>query len=218
VANAVTHHFDRDVSSDEGPWRPVRLPWGLQFTGMTLPRVWINNEPIGPQSSVAEDGDPVRIAMGAAVSWLSGLAAYTLHTGAGVRGGGEADQARGRAANLWDTPGLDETAAMLEAVRTLLPRTLPNWSRRNWNRNGHPCRITEAQAERDLVRHYAARESGRFVITSFGLRRSVECRMAARATVAVYAPPFTSPRRLTLSAGDRLRLEPPAAIVVGQEQ
>ena len=37
--------------------------------------------------------------MAAALTWLCGGAGYTLHTGAGVRGGGAEDLARGRVAS-----------------------------------------------------------------------------------------------------------------------
>jgi len=214
VADALTFHFDRDTGQAAGPWRPVREPWRLQAAGGDIPRLWINNEPIGPQSSLAADDDPVRLAMGAALSWISGLAAYTLHTGAGVRGGGAADSDLGRAANLWEVARVEQTAEMLRTVRAALPATLPNWRRVDWNDAAHPCPITSAQAERELAAHVAAIEGNRFVMASVGVERPLECASAVTAPLQVFGPPFGSPTRVEARAGAAIPIQPPAQIVV----
>lgn len=183
-ANAVTYHFDRAPGSD-GAWRQVRLPWQLQFTDIGLPEVWVNNEPIGPQSSVAADDDPVRLALGAAVNWISGLAAYTLHTGAGIRGGGAADLERGRVANIWETPRLVDTARLLAGVRHVLPSDLPNWERLMPGDAGHPCPAGGDRA-------FAARRDGEFVLVVVRPEDPVDCDFRPGVRVAVYRPPFTS--------------------------
>jgi len=184
-ADVVTYHFNRAPGPD-GAWRQVALPWRLQFTGIDLPPVWINNEPIGPQSSVVSDDDPVRLAMGAAVTWVSGLAAYTLHTGAGVRGGGQADLARGRVANLWETPRIDEIAAMLAAVRRTLPADVPNWERISPGGAGHPCRSGGDGT-------FAARRGRAFVLAVVSPGRPVVCDVDASASLAIFQAPFTGP-------------------------
>ncbi len=104
VCDVVTIHPDRDISKADGPWRPVRQPWFLQFTP-DIPELVEIGEPIGPQSSVAEDADPLRLTMAAAVGALCGAGAYCLHTGAGIRGGG--------AANLWEVRHIEATLAGL---------------------------------------------------------------------------------------------------------
>jgi hypothetical protein len=214
VADALTFHAERDTGKAGGAWRPVRELWKLQYAGGDIPRLWINNEPIGPQSSVAEDDDPVRLAMSAAMSWVSGMAAYTLHTGAGVRGGGAADRDLGRAANLWEVPRLAETTQMLRRIRHALPATLPNWQRINWNRPEHPCTITRDQAERDLSAHVAARQGDRFVIASFGLVRPTECTARGAFTARIWLPPFTAPRHLEVQQGGVVPLGPPAQLTI----
>lgn len=84
VADVATLHFDRDTSTREGGWRPVRLPWTVDdCDGLPLAA---NNEPIGPGSSVATEEDPTRITSAAAVSWVAGLPYHVFHSGAGVRG------------------------------------------------------------------------------------------------------------------------------------
>ena len=106
-ADFATVHYDRGVSGPGGVWRPVGRPWGYPTDYDTtcrgqLPRAATSNEPIGPQSSVAEDRDPVRLALSYVTTFIAGNAAYVYHAGAGIRGGGAADLARGRSANLFD--------------------------------------------------------------------------------------------------------------------
>ena len=214
VADALTFHTDRDTGQSGGPWHPVRELWKLQHSGGEIPRVWINNEPIGPQSSVDNDDDPVRLAMSAAMSWLSGMAAYTLHTGAGVRGGGAADRALGRAANLWEVRTIDATTRMLQGVRRALPATLPNWHRVNWNHAEHPCSITMEQANHDVFAHVAAREGDRFVIASFGLSRRAECTARGAFTLQIWRPPFTTPTPIDVQLGATVSLDPPAQLII----
>jgi hypothetical protein len=125
-------HYDRDISGPERQWRPVAQPWGYPANYERgcegrLPRAAISNEPIGPQSSVADDADPLRLALSVAMTFVSGNAAYVYHSGAGIRGGGAADLARGRAADFSkaDSAVLDAIAA----VRRRLPDGLANWTR-----------------------------------------------------------------------------------------
>lgn len=113
VADVATIHFDRDVSREEGAWRPVRLPWELQSCA-GLP-VGSNNEPIGPGSSVAEDDEPIRLASAAVTTWIAGLPFYVFHTDAGVRGFD----------NLYDERGADAFAALTGQV----PPGVTDWAR-----------------------------------------------------------------------------------------
>jgi hypothetical protein len=115
----ATMHYDRDVRRSDGFWRPVRQPYGCwneyrereAYTGPTPPTC-INAEPIGPQSSVAEDADPTRLALAYVTSLVVGNGAYTYHTGAGIGGGGAGHVARGRFADL-----MDYDPAILAAMR-----------------------------------------------------------------------------------------------------
>ena len=93
-----------------------------------------------PQSSVAADDDPLRLTMYAGLTWLCGGAAFVLHTGAGVRGGGLEDRERSRVANIWQVAHIEQTLAGINTLRKLLPPDLPNWQRHNSNRNfpGYP--------------------------------------------------------------------------------
>jgi hypothetical protein len=120
-ATITTVHVDRDVSGPHGMFRPI-----LQARELAGQR-WVNNEPIGPQSSVRADDDPGRILLAAAYTWLCNGAAYVYHTGAGIRGGAR-DLDRGRAADFRDVPNLEAVLQGLAALRRVLPADLPNWT------------------------------------------------------------------------------------------
>jgi len=165
AADLLVMHLDRSVSGTCGYWRPPRQPWEVQFLA-DVPRVWLNNEPIGPESSVASDDDPARLAMHAATTWLAGGAAYTLHAGPGIRFGGAADLARGRSANFWEVAHLETTLAGLRQLRDRLPADLPNWTKHNTHWPGWPWvsdPVVVIQKRDGLCRIYAASAGGRFV-------------------------------------------------------
>ncbi len=121
VADVATPHFDRDISGPLGPMGPVCGPLSMRRVPADVVSAFINNEPIGPQSSVVSDTDASHLSAAAAVTWGAGGAGYTLHTGAGVRGGGVFDTERGRSANLWDVPNVRDTFEAINVVRTSPP-------------------------------------------------------------------------------------------------
>jgi hypothetical protein len=135
----ATMHYDRDTSRADGPWRPVRQPWGWPgeyFSGGGVPPAVSNNEPIGPASSVAADDDPTRLAMAYVATFISGNGAYVYDPGSGIRGGGANDLARGRKANLYE-----ENPAIIEALqrwRNWLPGGLAKGPRFNAQWAGFP--------------------------------------------------------------------------------
>ena len=165
TANLLTVHLPRDVvgGGDIGTWRYVRQTWD---PWLESPLAWTNNEGKGPESSVAADDDPLRLTMYAGLTWLCGGAGFVLHTGAGVRGGGQEDRDRSRAANLWQVAHIEETLAGINTLRKLLPADLPNWQRHNSNRNfpGYPFEsgpVAEAIESGRLLRAFAATSTRR---------------------------------------------------------
>jgi len=192
-ATVVTIHPDRDQRGADGKWRPVRQLCNAS-AATRLP--WIANEPIGPQSSVAEDADPLRLTMAAGLTWLCGGAAYTLHTGAGVRGGGAEDRARARVANLWEVPNINRILSGIDALRRILPADLPNFTLRDPTRDAeYPFEaepIRQQIAAKKFVAAYAATSSdGRFVMMAIGLTGDLT--LTARAVVhATVFDPLTS--------------------------
>lgn len=204
AADVITPHLDRNIASSEGPERAIRRPWELLFGPRTLGvRTWINNEPLGPQSSVESDDDPARLAMAAAVTWLAQGAAYTLHTGAGVRGGGRADRAMGRAANLDEVPNIRATLRALADARRQLPAALPNCRPVNAHWSDAPL----ASDVDDVLRVYQSIcADGAIVALPFGIR-GPSTTLTARRPVEING-------RL-LAAGQTLGVSGPSAILIG---
>lgn len=214
VGEVVTAHFNRSVNGRAGAWEPVRRPWSLQSCP-GLPALRSSNEPIGPFSSVNADGDPLRIAMGAAVTYVSGIGAYVLHTGAGIRGGGKADRARGRPANIGDVPGIDAIFRALRVVRERLPADVANWSRFD-AAAANP--IVSVQPSDELAGAYGAFHGERFVIAAIGVSGSLTMRAHAPIALELFDP-RTGERRAggSLARGETLSADGlPAYLIVGR--
>jgi hypothetical protein len=159
-ANLLTPHLPRAVVGEglTGQWHYVRQTWD---PWLASDLAWTNDEGQGPQSSVAEDDDPLRLVMYSGLTWLCGGAGFVLHTGAGAGGGDRASTARGRVANVWDVTNIGQTLAGIAAMRRLLPADLPNWRRHNSNErfSGYPWDtqpISRLIDSNELVRAYAA--------------------------------------------------------------
>lgn len=213
IADVATMHFDRDISKAEGPWRPVRQPWG--YPGELACPVELppgdSNEPIGPFSSVAEERDPTRLIAQTVVAHIAGLPLSVIHTGPGIWGGGKGGAARGIPANLWETPGLTETLRGLAAVTAGLPSDLPAWSRQNSGWTGSPWTVDNFWPEggdQGAVRVYSAVRGQAIVTAVIGVKRYV--RLTARWPMAVDVIRMRTGdvvETRTLAAGELLRLE-----------
>ncbi len=145
-ANVMTLHYDRGAAADD-PLAPVLAPWSFPtaYDGKCrgrLPRAVFNNEPIGPESSVRQDDSPARIAAANVMTFLAGNAAYVLHAGPGIRGGGVADVegALRRHSNFDDLPSFKPIVTALAAARRSLPDGLANWTRHAPDSPGAPLR------------------------------------------------------------------------------
>ena len=188
-ASLRTLHFRR---SDEGrnTWQLLEQPW--RVGGASCPRVPVassSNEPIGPYSSVREERDPATLVTSAAFTWTAGVGAYVLHTGAGIRGGGAEDQARGRPANLHDVDGWLEIVDGLHCLRSVLPPDLPNWERRDERDRGHPFSTTRTARDQPLWgAHVAAVQGSRFVTLLPGIRQRITLTVRRAATVRAIEP------------------------------
>jgi len=180
AATLGTYHPDR-AYGDYG-WRFARQMWGYpDELGSGLPRPCVNNEPIGIDSSVRPESDPVKLASDALVTWVSGCAAYVWHSGAGIFGRFQ-DDGHGRVvqANVYDQPEADAGLRLIDRVRDELPNDLPNWSRANngWTAPNPvpPFRFTQddvgegATAARGVVRSYSALRGDRFCTVVLGAR------------------------------------------------
>jgi hypothetical protein len=191
-ADLATMHYDRDVKT-MGPWGPVWQPWHWpgRFDAECRGRLptAVNNEPIGPQSSVEQDANPTRLVMAYVTTFVAGNAAYVVHTGAGVRGGGASDRDAGRAANLWDVPGLDRALAGMAAAKRYLPSDLATWSRREPGDAALPVGgLADALAAGSLAGAFAATSGSRFIVVLLGLVHPVEIQARRACALDVRMP------------------------------
>jgi hypothetical protein len=177
------------------------------------------DEPIevGYRTGSNYDNDPVRSACAAAVAYVGGVDAYTLHNGAGVRGGGASDLSIGRLANFFDYNGsggnanLDTVMAAHRHVRDLYPNDISNWHHFNVN-NSFPERpfdiypVGAYDPPLNLIcRIYGALSGNNFVLIAFGINGpcGVTCLAPAGHTTGLSTVTFyevlTGAASLTLS-------------------
>jgi hypothetical protein len=196
------------------------LKWPELFAACRagLPDVAANGEPVGPQSSVASESDPLHVLTGAAVTFTAGLPIYVWHTGPGVRGGGKSDRALKRSASLSDLPRVDEMLHGFAAMKKHLPADLPGWSRVNPTAETNPLRLQTAGAL-GPVDVAAARQGGRVVIVPFGVRDALSVHASDAIRVEVLHPGTGAViADRTLAGGERFSLPRTltALVVIGR--
>jgi hypothetical protein len=216
AADVMTLHYDRDVS--RGPWAPVWQPWawpdadvGPGACAARLPSAVFNNEPIGPEASVSADADPLRIATAVATTFLAGNAAYVLHTGAGVRGGGAEDRALGRAANVADLPDARTIFGAIAAAKHYLPPDLPNWTRHDAAGETAFRGITEALDQGHLAHAGFAERGPDLIGVLAGVTGDVVLHPQVAMTVDVIDPlTGTATQHVEAEPGTDIKLPTPA--------
>jgi len=176
-ATVMTLHCDRTYT--ERGYRPIRqikheVPWA---------GLWVNNEPIGIASSIAQEDDPVRLAAGAITTWVCGSGAHIVHTAAGIYGNAYLGPTGPRAANLWEQPTLEPALALIANAKRRLPVDLPNWTRKTHGWADHPLTFStkvgdEVEASASVPgcnRAYAAvAGDGRWVCFIAGIQTHVK--------------------------------------------
>jgi hypothetical protein len=169
----------------------------------------LNNEPIGPESSVEQDDSPSRIAAAYVMTLLAGNAAYVLHAGPGVRGGGAADLALNppRHAEFAELPSFEAIAAALSSARRYLPARLPNWTRHAPNAASAPFHGFDGL--------YASTSGSRLVALAVdvGNGAAVRSRVAANITIRDAATGKVL-RRLAVKPGTTIPLEGAEQLVI----
>lgn len=179
-ATYATAHWDRDTSKADGYDRPTRQPWGWpgEFPGDGLPETAIDNEGIGPYSSVYEDRDPLRNVTRRAVAFIAGNAASLYHCGPGIYG--DEPVPSGAPADFWSAQGIQTTLKGFRVLKTLLPAGLSGWNRTNHSWPNYPfAHVTPVGDEAvqtgvGCVRAYCTDDGTQFVCLPFGIRGHVE--------------------------------------------
>lgn len=182
-ADAMTLHYERGFGG-VGPLQPLRRPWTFPAAydrpcKGQLPPIVLNNEPIGPESSVRQDDSPSRIAAGYVMTFLAGNASYVLHSGPGIRGGGAADVSSElrRHAHFDELPSFKPIAAALGAAKQYLPPGLANWTRHAPNAPTAPIRGFDSL--------YTAASEGNFIALAVGIQKPVVVRAHVAAAIDI---------------------------------
>lgn len=217
IGRIVTLHFDRSVSGDGGVWRPHRQPWReAAFRCDGVAEAYSSNEPIGPASSVNSETDPLRLVMGATVSFVAGVSAHVVHTGSGIRG----LASPGRPANLWEVSGLGKVWAGVAAVRRLLPTTLGRGRSHNGHWSSAPMAVSPSDAFNTSVLRVFWRVVGtRFVGTPLQVRKAFTLTARRAMRVAVVHPltgTVLDTHDLSVGQGFTLSASVPGVVLVGQ--
>jgi hypothetical protein len=172
AADLVTLHLPRASITGGAIWNTFRDPWSFRDCS-GVPALMSSNEPIGPESSVASSDDPGVLAALAAVTYGSGIGAFVLHTGAGVRGGGAADLARARHSNLWELPTGARIADGLNTLIRQLPADLPNWEKHDLA-SGTGADLFEISPRDALSGMYCFSKTTAYACVAFGIKQPVQ--------------------------------------------
>jgi hypothetical protein len=148
-------HLDRDQSRADGRDRPWRQGWDIGLDGMA----WVDNEPIGPGSSVSGEDRPRVLRSHRLVAFICRAMGTCYHAHPGIRG----EQP------MVGTPGYDDCP---KATR-FLPGDLVNGRQINANANfpDRPFDIDRIRADsgKGVVRCYTCQApDGRFFTVPFG--------------------------------------------------
>jgi hypothetical protein len=155
-----TPHLDRDQTKSEMRDRPWRQPWdwGLSAGDHGI----MNDEPIGPRSSVAGEDRALVLRSHATVSFVSRFMGSVFHADEGIRGNGD----------LASVPGYREFAA----CKRFLPGDLPNgvqvnantnFPNRHWQLEDNYLRVNNGNS-RGIVRAYGVQQGGFQFTVPFG--------------------------------------------------
>lgn len=184
VVELAIVHYDRDISKADGYDRPTRQPWGYPgeyFPDTSVVPQWaIDNEGIGPYSSVAEDKDPLRNITRRVVAWIAAAPASLWHAGPGIYFGGQGAAKSGSPANFWEVPGVNETLDGFELLRKLVPAGIAAWHKTNSHWTDYPWTMVtpvgDGMFEKGYgcVRAYATTNGSTVVCVPFGIADRVE--------------------------------------------
>jgi hypothetical protein len=208
AADLLTVHLPRAGMEKGAIWSTFRDPSAFRECA-GVPTLASSNEPIGPESSVAAADDPAVLAALAAVTYGSGIGAFVLHTGPGVRGGGAADLARGRHSNVWELPTGARIAAALSSLISKVPGDFANWEKQD---------VLDVSEPSALAGMYCFSKASSFACIAFGIARpfQVVTRRAMSVTVHQFVSNSSAPAaRLQPSGRLAIPATPPVRLIIG---
>lgn len=220
----ATVHYDRA----NPPWRPVRQPWGYpgeylekEHLNGPMPKLSSNNEPIGPQSSVAEENRALPLIMAFVTTFVAQNSAYVFHAGPGIRSGGAADLARGRSANFDELPPFaGEALQAMSKLRSVLPADMSNWTKINAQWANAPWdSLVDDIGDDELLRGFSTERGSDFYTILLDMDQGRVEAKPKRDVEICYVNPFTADvgAPIRLSAGENHRFEgSEAAIIKGR--
>jgi hypothetical protein len=171
---------------------------------------------MGVELKQGEDlNDPVRLAFCWAVGLFQGFQCWVLHSGPGVRTGGQYDVNMGRASNFYDIDAvLGAAAAGLLAMQALVPPDAAYWQKTSQRgREPWPDNFLYADAiwsdegeDHGVSRNYVAYGGGQFCCLTYGVKHYVEliARKPVSGTVVEVRSGTSTP--FAIPANGRLRL------------
>jgi hypothetical protein len=216
VADLATLHIGRVGPANGENWRAIRDVWQLHMCS-GIPLLRSSNEPIGPESSVVSMDDPVALSAMALVTYGSGIGAFVLHTGPGVRGGGEADLARGRHRNLWELPTATRIAAGLGTITRLVPGDFANWSTQD-QLSEAPERLFDVKDRTAVAGIYCFANAQEFACAPVGIKQPLSLIARRGMTVSLHqlaTGVAGASRSLTQGAVLSIPAVPPAFLIRG---
>jgi hypothetical protein len=195
-------------------WRQARQLWDTGSASYSLPCAAL--EPMGVLLMQGEDlNDPVRLAFCWAVGCFQGYQTWVLHSGPGVRTGGQYDVNMGRASNFYDIDTvLGPCAAMLLHMQTIVPLDVANWVKTSQRgRDPWPDNFLYADmiwsdegSDHGVSRNYVAYGGGQFCCLTYGVKHYVELLAKRTITATLHDLRSGTATPITIPAGGRHRL------------
>jgi hypothetical protein len=170
AADLLTLHLTRAGAG--AIWNSFQELWPFHSC-VDVPMLASSNEPVGPESSVASLDDPVALAALALVTYGSGLGAFVMHTGPGVRGGGADDMARGRHSNVWELPTASRISRGLATIVRSVPGDFANWNKQDAMAEGFD-RVFDVADRSALAGMYCFTKEPAYACAPFGITRAFQ--------------------------------------------
>jgi hypothetical protein len=205
IVTVTCNHDSRETNTIDGHWRHVRQGWERVIhdaQGRPLePDASIDDEPMGPRSSVAEEDNPSLIVQKALVSFISGRHQYCYHADSGIWSNllNPCHSGMGEFVLIGDHPESPIVGAVFQKLLPLLPPEMVMWARLSHHISGHPFAASfERQGDHftqiwpdelthhGVVRAFGVGEGVTFIIALTGVRDRFDMRWVDAMEFEIY--------------------------------